>query len=992
MKSAATVTGRGRPPNLQQKPLTNRLLLQLELLRLECHKSWNEISSFLPRVADQESQQKFQGQGFNVKLEIEAARKLAANQRKAGGIDLDTFLSVNIADQFAVRNVGPFLLKLGVCRQHLLNQASLKDLAPPDAVVDLMFFLKKEGLPVSQSRPTFEFFGLSIADLSNQQLHLKLNKVVTAYRSLNKSIKLENGQQKMNLFLCKHVDLETAQALSTSSFVQPPATPSASNTRCAAFTSPECIALTSAKRSTAALMCQLDEVKEELASERQKNKTLSDISVKCHKDIRNMQGMLENVKTENTSRQQKILELKQQLQNTKDILKRNQHCNFYKRLKRKEKQLQKKQAILHAHETGVCEKTARSLRHWIKLLQTQVSNRKARLASLQERKDWEIAQLQQVLADILQRQQPPPQVKTRNENSLSFTDEAKKTIRSLVGAQVSAENCSKVIQAVVRYMLDVEIPLDSLPSERTVIRYADQAHILAKMPVAETVLVANFDLHVAGTSRDHKKYVGQQVTTSAGSLACGFTPVAVENAATLVETKLNLLQELSEVYSDEEREQNFLRILGNLSGVMSDRASVMKKYKEELNDAIKTTLGTQENIQFLYCNAHFLLGLSSTSDKTLKGVYAELKEDRIGRDPNPRFQRYSVTEAAAVRYIRMACEVLGPRGDEKNWCRDAWLAYCSMSSQPPLVTSFKGNRFNNLFEAASALHFHRQHIVEFFTIYMADRNQKLESVLNDAESDSVAVYVLALALMYHKVTGSYWKLLGSKTHYLDFYQHVVVPFSWTICHHCLDSTCLKMTHTKLQFLFQKKQNRKSSLLFRNCHLTSTLSWIDSLLTLCQADATMLWQIQNFGRNWHTLRSQICLARPALEILTCPSINAGMHQVITMDLWQWWFETRWWRNGFLRKKLHHRSRSSKLLPRKGQNSESGTDSKREMWLSSESLSCRSVVKNTKNWNEPKQGRKMKSSGNWGSTLVHARLLQMLTGCSNVFISRKNTLKL
>ena len=60
-------------------------------------------------------------------------------------MDLDTFLSVNIADQFAARNVGPFLLKLGVCRQHLLNQASLKDLAPPDAVVDLMFFLKKEG-------------------------------------------------------------------------------------------------------------------------------------------------------------------------------------------------------------------------------------------------------------------------------------------------------------------------------------------------------------------------------------------------------------------------------------------------------------------------------------------------------------------------------------------------------------------------------------------------------------------------------------------------------------------------------------------------------------------------------------------------------------------------------------------------------------------------------------------------------------------------------
>jgi len=47
-------------------------------------------------------------------------------------MDLDTFLSVNFANQLAARNVGPFLLKLGVCRKQLLNQASLKDIAPPD--------------------------------------------------------------------------------------------------------------------------------------------------------------------------------------------------------------------------------------------------------------------------------------------------------------------------------------------------------------------------------------------------------------------------------------------------------------------------------------------------------------------------------------------------------------------------------------------------------------------------------------------------------------------------------------------------------------------------------------------------------------------------------------------------------------------------------------------------------------------------------------------
>ena len=114
-------------------------------------------------------------------------------------------------------------------------------------------------------------FGLSIADLSDQQLRLSLNKAVTAYQSLNKSIKQENGQQKMNLFLCKPVALETAHTLSTSSFVQPLATTSASNTSGEAFTSLECTALTSAKRCTAALRCQLEEVKEQLADTKEQD-------------------------------------------------------------------------------------------------------------------------------------------------------------------------------------------------------------------------------------------------------------------------------------------------------------------------------------------------------------------------------------------------------------------------------------------------------------------------------------------------------------------------------------------------------------------------------------------------------------------------------------------------------------------------------------------------------------------------------------------------
>lgn len=33
------------------------------------------------------------------------------------------------------------------------------------------------------------------------------------------------------------------------------------------------------------------------------------------------------------------------------------------------------------------------------------------------------------------------------------------------------------------------------------------------------------------------------------------------------------------------------------------------------------------------------------------------------------------------RYIRMACDCLGPRGDDKSGVRDSWLAYCFMEEK-----------------------------------------------------------------------------------------------------------------------------------------------------------------------------------------------------------------------------------------------------------------------------------------------------------------------
>ena len=214
------------------------------------------------------------------------------------------------------------------------------------------------------------------------------------------------------------------------------------------------------------------------------------------------------------------------------------------------------------------------------------------------------------------------------------------------------------------------------------------------------------------------------------------------------------------------------------------------------------------------------------------------------------FYRFCRREVAAVRYIRMACEVLGPTGDEKSGCRDLRLAYSSMMELKSTIPSYKDNRFNSVFVAAVSILQHRmditscqyspaqdghhqlsvfsstgwtssavsilqhrmdiiscqyspaqdghhqlsvfsstgwtssavrilQHrmdIISFLQDCMPTRNQKLESVLQDAISEEVNIFVGALAMLFYRVTGPYWQLLCvGKMKYAEFFMPVELP-------------------------------------------------------------------------------------------------------------------------------------------------------------------------------------------------------------------------
>ena len=176
-------------------------------------------------------------------------------------------------------------------------------------------------------------------------------------------------------------------------------------------------------------------------------------------------------------------------------------------------------------------------------------------------------------------------------------------------------------------------------------------------------------------------------------------------------------------------------------------------FNEKLSDYRKAELSDDNvNLHFLYCNAHFLLGLSNVAEIMLKKEVKSYEDQigyRIGRDALSKFTRFSSGESGPARYIRLACDVLGPRGDAKNGCRIDWEGYCSKVGKKSNVTSFRANRFNNLFEGAAALCYHRNEIVDFLGNYRQSLNLKVDSVFHDAKSDDLNAFVRALGIIYY---------------------------------------------------------------------------------------------------------------------------------------------------------------------------------------------------------------------------------------------------
>ena len=179
-----------------------------------------------------------------------------------------------------------------------------------------------------------------------------------------------------------------------------------------------------------------------------------------------------------------------------------------------------------------------------------------------------------------------------------------KTVMQLQSdCNVSAGKCSTVIQVVARHSFGVEDKNEDLPSLQTSINICVEGHALTKMQVAEKLLQANnFTLHTDGTSRGGKKIVGHQVSLDSGeSLSLGFSTVASEDAATMLEITIGLLQDITDLYCEgEETEAEgrdvFHQLLARLTSVMTDRITTMKCFDAKLLDFLNSELGIETSL------------------------------------------------------------------------------------------------------------------------------------------------------------------------------------------------------------------------------------------------------------------------------------------------------------------------------------------------------------------------------------------------------------
>ena len=682
---------------------------------------------------------------------------------------------------------GPFCQRFSITRASLLNgtlheHGGFSD-CPVGLVTEICNFAKLQKINDSTLHKWLQDL---VKDLPpTNQLKRKLGRLKEDVARLRKNRSKPGGESALQEFL--HLPFGSTESRVVSmrnkhgaAQQQSPVVTASKDNSSDSCTSTTCQhELLAMSKEMTLLKASLKEKDRELLLKHAEMSGLRDVLNEKTDEVKNLKIELDQQQKLLNANQRSLQAVRQQEESLRKTLKEKRteciqlrKCNLYARCMRLKRKLDEKNEEvkrLQSVEQNLEEEKSKKRKYQVYASQMNKKRKKTEddLFAAQE--------IIQALTDENNAAQFVPE--TRNAKG-HFTEPVVMCVMELMGeCEVPARRCSPVIQTVARRLFQTDLPDNMLPSKTSNLRFADQTHAVAKMHVAEELATKKFDLHADGTSRSTKKYVGFQVTLQdKKTLALGFDPVSQETAQTLLDISLSKLEEFSLLHSPEDSQNQLKIMLGNIVGVMTDRAVKMKCFGKQLEERRKAASEEPEahvKLEFLNCNAHFLLGLSTAADKALKKVAAEMDlNGRLGRECIPAFQFYKSQDSSPCRYIRMACDTLGPRGDEQCGCHQLWIMFCNnLLERPNAITSFRGNRFNNLFSAAAGLIHHREDIIQFFQ-RRPPSNLKQKSVEADARCDALNTMVLGLAVMFVYFTGPFWNLVNSNIHYLDQFQFI----------------------------------------------------------------------------------------------------------------------------------------------------------------------------------------------------------------------------
>ena len=407
------------------------------------------------------------------------------------------------------------------------------------------------------------------------------------------------------------------------------------------------------------------------------------------------------------------------------------------------------------------------VRRKIAQLRQQLVDKEKKINNLNESIDY----LQDLLNDNGQKE-----INVFDENSKTYSSSFKQCVYEILQNQVSASKVSSVISAVLKM---AGLHANKLPCRSTVLNMNLQRLYLAQVQLGEVFAgEENTVLLTDETSKFGSKYMVYEASDSQGNLwVLGLRDIETKSASDTLKVFKQILQDLDDksVSGDNETSRS---IIFHIVATLSDRAATEVKFNSLLYDFRKEILPLTyynyhtftdeekkplESLCNFFCGLHALVNFAETAKKCVKEVESGL----FNGDIPCMDKSYKDADLGTCRLIRTASKAFGEGsgGDEKSGCQGPFKVFVKeflnqhkMRTVP--LRSFRGARFNVLFDNAATVFFLHEKMKEFLKSY-GNENRLLKSVSFDVNTTEFIAGVKALGLISKLVTCPLWNILES---------------------------------------------------------------------------------------------------------------------------------------------------------------------------------------------------------------------------------------